>query len=71
MISRTAFEEFTTLVKDVGTPQKSNEQLAAIDCLLLAFSLLPPQDKLLEWLARYAVWRLSSLRLQVKFHKLL
>ncbi|CDM38414.1 BTB/POZ fold [Penicillium roqueforti FM164] len=70
-LKNVAFEKFTTVVKDVGNPQNLNEQLAIIDCLLLAFSTLPPHDKLLEWLARYAAWCLSSLRLQVKFHELL
>ncbi|KAI2746739.1 hypothetical protein DTO013E5_50 [Penicillium roqueforti] len=66
-----AFEKFTTVVKDVGAPKNLSEQLAVIDCLSLAFSTLPPHDKLLEWLARYAAWCLSSLRLQENFHKLL
>lgn len=66
-----AFEKFTTVVKDVGSPKNLNEQLAVIDCLSLAFSTLPSRDDLVEWLARYAAWCLSSLRSQEKFHELL
>lgn len=66
-----AFGKLTAVVRDMGKPNNLDEQLAVIDCLSLAFSKLPQHDTLPGWMAQYAAWCLSNLRLQQKFHELL
>ncbi|KAJ5161351.1 hypothetical protein N7492_006743 [Penicillium capsulatum] len=69
-LNNLAFGKFTAVLRDMGKPNNLDEQLAVIDCLSLAFSKLPQHDTLPGWMAQYAAWCLSNLRLQQNFHEL-
>jgi hypothetical protein len=60
-------------LKELGSLEEGHERAAVFDVLTFAFSSrLPEQDALLQWLARYASWRLDELKqMPSSFEKLL
>jgi hypothetical protein len=66
-----AFEKMKACLQNLDKENEFGMPLIAIAMLRKAFSEVSPEDDLLDWLARYASFRLVRLRAQPSFNDLL
>lgn len=66
-----AFEKMKACLQNLDENNEFGMPLIAIAMMRKAFSEVSPEDDLLDWLARYASFRLDRLRAQSSFNDLL